>query len=299
MISLCTVIVKGMEPYLDILADSVVKKCRNVKEVVAIKIDEKEVKLINKWNIRDVNFKIVGAPLSEHRSKANKEWEMMICGHATGLHYALEYASNEYIWFCDPDVFFLSSADDIFLDCIKNYNLNAVGVSHFNTLEQSYGYFPCIISYLTKKSNLPSPEWLNGDFHAWSGMRLSHRCRKIFPTPGKYLMPGPLPSYQYSFPNPDGIFDAGCNLWLWNEHKKGRWMSFHLEKDRNAFRNNGGVSNIVYPLNYNMKNYKTNFGLDVKMPDQDILYHRTRSSKENAGDYCNLYHSLKNPIKLL
>src|SRR5262249_40786186 len=109
---------------------------------------------------------------------------------------------------------------------------------------------------------------------------------------GRYLIPGPPGAWHASFPNPQGIFDAGCNLYLWCQQLAGRWVGFHLGQWHGCFKDNFGAAELVYPLNYNARIYTSNFELSAELGGQDLLYHRTRGAREGSGSFRRLYESL-------
>jgi hypothetical protein len=88
------------------------------------------------------------------------------------------------------------------------------------------------------------------------------------------------------------MFDTGCNLWLWNLQRGGRWLAFYLDEWHGCFKYNRGFCKLRYPLNYNTGRYKTNFGLEDNFGKQDLLYHRTRSALESSLSFRQLYDSL-------
>lgn len=297
MISFCSAVIsKNLEDYLAVLTDTLCRHTKHVKEVILVKTDTLRDRIIRSWSKNGIEFRMYGMKPFDPPCPREINWQNMICGHAMGLYQAIGHAQQEYIWMSDPDVFFLSSVDQIYLDLIKKFDLNLIGVSHFNAEGQSYQYCPCIINCMTKKSSLPQSNWLGG-FQAQTSMKIADPTEDVFSVGDCWLIPGYLPEYRNSFPNPLGVFDAGCNVWLWNEQNKGKWLSFVLNtdglvKDSDYVLNNKGFVDLVYPLNYNTSNYMTNFGLKENFGNIDLLYHRTRSSYEDSSSYKKLYRSL-------
>ena len=305
MISFCCAVVsKNLEDYLAILTDTLCNHTKHVKEVILVKTDLNRDKVVRSWSKNGIEFRMYGLKPLDPPCPMPADWQAQICGHATGLYQAIGRATQEYVWMSDPDVFLLSSVDQMYLDLIQKYDLNLIGVSHFNSEGQSYLYCPCIINCMVKRASLPEPNWLGG-FHAQTSMKISHVGRNVFPVGDCWLIPGHLKEHRDSFPNPAGIFDAGCNVWLWNEQKKGKWLSFHISKSDmekspdyhlpGFTTDNSGFIKIVYPLNYNTSNYKTNFGLEDDLGNTDLLYHRTRGSYEDSRAYLALYKSVSSP----
>ena len=301
----CAVATKNLDDYLETLTDSLARYTTLVKEVIFVNTDIEEDRVLRSWSKNNIDFKMYGLKQFDPACPRPKLWEKMICGHASGLYQAIQRATQEYVWMSDPDVFLLGHTDQVFVGLMDSYNLRLIGVSHFNWEGQSYGCSPCIINCMMRKEHLPKPNWLGG-FHAQLGMKIEHNSTNVFSVGDCWLIPGPLPDYQNSFPNPSGIFDTGCNLWLHNEQHEGRWMSFYLDPKEMAEKSmsyhlsgfkkdNIGFYELVYPLNYNLGRYKTNFGLTDNIGSDDLLYHRTRGCREEAESFKKLYWSLYSP----
>lgn len=288
MISFCCAVTrKNLKDYTKVLTDTLCRHTTLVREVILVQTDTKDG-LVESWDCGKIRFSHYGCqPLPCPKAPA---WEQMICGHARGLHKAIEYVQQEYVWLSDPDVFLLSAVDQTYLRLIQRYDLNLIGVSHFNPLSQAYQFCPCIINCMMRRDTLPTSDWLGG-FHAQSEMRLG--AQPVFPVGHRWMIPGPLA--EHKFPKSDGLYDTGCNIWLWNEEKKGRWISFQLDQI-NGEPKNTGFRELVYPMNYKLKNYKSNFGLADDLGNDDLLYHRTRGSREKSASYRRLYESLYQPL---
>lgn len=287
MISVCSVILDGMQEYTQVFLHSLLRNCSDVSEVILVKVDGEEC---SETTYRGVPCRIIGYPLAQSfENQYVKDWILQICGHALGLHHAINQAKNPYVWLTDPDVFFFNPVDRIYLDLMKRFDLNIVGVSHFNAKDQSYLDFPCVTNCLIKKESLPAPDWLSGLLYFRTIMKVGQftNKEKIIPLDGKYLVPGPLEGLASGFPNPKGFFDVGCNLWLWNEDK--RWLSFNLNPNKEFSYEDYGFQEIVYPMNYTTANYKTNFGLEEDLGNVELLYHRTRGGRESGRQFKELY----------
>jgi hypothetical protein len=293
MITVCSVLCgEKMDAYVDVFCDTLVRQTKLVDEVIFVKVDAADG-IIKEWTKEHIRFKLVGHLFNKgFNENVDVRWFQMVAGHAYGIHHALEHATNDLVWMLDPDQFFFTAVDVIFHNLMMKYEIDIIGVSHFNPVDQSYLDFPCIINCMCRKSFLPPPSWLSGELFIWSDMWDRPNCHIVQPAEGKWLVAGPMPNHYHKFPNPKGIFDAGCNLWLWNDERKGRWMGFYLDVWLDSFKNNFGCAEIVYPLNYNSQNYKTNFGLQEKLGNMDLIYHRTRGGKEQADSFTKLYWSL-------
>lgn len=276
-------------PYLRVLAHSICLQAKEVKEVIIIQIGDNEQRLVATWETSGVSFQYWEQPLFDAPNNLYKPFAMMVAGHALGLHHGLNKASQPFVWFCDPDVFLLSNVDQVFLQLMEDHAVDLIGVSHFNTSSQSYLDFPCVISLMARRSFLPDREWLAGDLYIQSGMTLKENPERLLPIDGAYLLPGPPPSWN-EYPNPQGIFDIGCNLWYWNKLRRGRWLAFDLEHRQT--HGNFGLPQLVYPMNYTSDRFHSNFDLEADLGQKELIYHRTRGSREFADDYLNLYQSL-------
>jgi hypothetical protein len=292
MISVCTVLFGDMSDYVAVFADSISRHAKHVTEVVLVKVDVADEGEVDAWERSGIRFRVLGYPLTRELCVHSPAWTYAICGHALGMHYAIDHSRGDYVWLSDPDVFLLNSVDEFYLSLMQTYGLTIVGASHFNPADQSYATFPCMINCLVKRSALPGPQWLAGELYVQSGMRRRDNCQMLRPVDGKYLIPGPPAAWHASFPNPQGIFDAGCNLYLWTLQQRGRWIGFHLDGWKDSFKDNFGMAELVYPLNYNAGRYTSNFKLSADLGRQDLLYHRTRGARESSGSFRRLYESL-------
>ncbi len=285
-----------MQDYIDVFLHSLFRSGSQVSEIIFVNVDGCEN---SETTYNGVPCRTFGFPFANFEDQAVREWILQICGHALGLHYAIDRANNPYVWLTDPDVFFFNMpVDRIYLDLMEHYDLNIVGVSHFNSSDQCYLDFPCVTNCMIKKDTLPSTDWLKGELHFRTTMKLEQFCNRktIMPMDGKYLLPGPIDGLAETFPNPQGFFDVGCNLWFWNQNK--RWLSF---KPRGAFSGeftyeNYGFREMVYPMNYNLCDFRANFELKdsshLMGNHPDLLYHRTRGGRESGKEFKELYESV-------
>lgn len=295
MISICTVILSNMGEYLRVLMKTIENKTTQVNEMIIVQVDATENGIIKEWRQGNIAFRMLGYNMSQHvQGCPSPAWATMVCGHALGLHWGIEQSTNEYIWLTDPDVFFLDHLDVLYLGLICRYNLDIVGVSHFNPIAQAYQFFPCTINCLISTKKLPGIDWLRGQLWVRSGMRITEKPQPIVNVDGKYLIPGPIPEWCEQFPHVQGVFDVGCNLWLWNQQTGGRWLAFYLDQLPKSLEN-FGYAPLTYPLNYNTRYYKTNFGLEDDLGAKDLLYHRTRGTREGGKEYRQLYERIFPP----
>lgn len=269
MISLCTVILDNIIEHSEILLESIKEKTTGISEVLMAKVDSdsdyyEEYKLRN-----NIVVKKFGAPVDK---KYNTSLEY---GHALGLHECIDKASKEWIMICEPDLFFYTDVPKLYFETIEKYNLNIIGISHHNGIGESVGFFCYPMNSMMRKSSLPkNGEWMkkhNAHIKIGRGIigiappELDEKYKIV---DEKYLLQGVIPEIYHKWPNPEGWFDIGCNLWLWNEDMKGKWLSFQT------------MDTHIYSTNV----YKTNFKLRDRFKKQKLLYHQTNcvNGKEEA-----------------
>ena len=190
-------------------------------------------------------------------------------GHANGLHAAIEKSTSEYIMFCDPDAFFFSDVPKFFVEALNKLDLFIVGINHHMPLHQAYEEFPCVINMLMRRDKLPPKGWLsNSIFWRYPGLLVDDLSQPSVPMPDLWLMFGPPVNRWQEFPKTNGLYDVGCNLWLWNKENNGRWLSFGASVINNHAR--------LYVAN----NYHTNFSFTSPW-SQRLLYHKTANGEDN------------------
>lgn len=236
MISLCTVELDGMEPFLNLFLKSIIKNTKLISEVLIAKIDAVEPykKEETKSNLKIIRL---GYPLK--RTQQGVE-------HALGLHACIDQAKNEYILLSDPDIVYYNPVDQLYFDLMHKHDLNIIGASHHSATIMAYSFFPWIGNCLIKKSTLPKEDFLKG--YLKDGEKLLD---------GKFLIPNKIEKFANEFPNPKGHFDTGSNLTLWNKSVNGNWLAFQTADCHN------------YTTNFCRGNIKLNYRLD-KMK---LFYH--------------------------
>jgi len=273
MISICTVYLEAIRPFLDIFLDSVQKNMSLVKEVILARVDVDEKTPTSGYSPPNVKYRLdslrnglrvteIGIALDSLRWHA----------HALGLHECVDAANEEFIWFSDPDVFFYTNLDRIYMDLLKEHNLNYIGVSHHAAVHQAYMFFPCIMNSLVRKADLPGPDFMKGHLKIRKAPLLISEIPEDDlgePANGKYLLGSPVRAYWDQFPNKieSRIYDAGCNLWLWSQQQKWRWLSFQTADCH------------TYTTGY----YRSNCGIAMKKK-QKLLYHATSSYHDAVGN---------------
>lgn len=279
MITICTVTTDTLQQYAAIMLDSIICRTQMVSEVKIAKPDSDE-NLDEKWEKRGIKFHLFGCPVKD-------SWY----GHPLGLHACIEKATNEYLFFCDPDIFFYSPVEKIYLDLMNKYDINYIGVSHHASVIQAHTYFPVVVNSMIKKSDLPSADWMKGELKYRTRVLHSHELSDDDDyelADGKYLIESPLPKHYHKFPNKDlkyapYYFDVGCNLWLWGQEKKWKWLAFQTTDCHN------------YSTIYNRGNLKIE-----KLPKTKLIYHVVGASnhtekfiKEHLPPFIDAYQSSK------
>jgi hypothetical protein len=248
----------GISEHVQIMLESVRDKTKHISEVLVAKIDE-------------------DLPYAEEELKPGcvvkrfgTNLHNLTHGHALGLHLCIESATKKYVMLCDPDIFFYTAVDEFYLDLIVRHELNIVGICSHNATGQCFSFFPYPMNLMMRRDTLPSPDWMKGRLFFRYNITKHPKVEDglaeealLTPAPGKYLLQGPIPEFQESYPNkdPNCLFDIGCNLWLWNEERKGKWISFQT------------LDTHIYTTGF----YKSNFKFKEKLGNRKLLYHQTNS----------------------
>lgn len=238
MISLCRVCYgANANNYDDMSIETILKNLKHVSEIITFRDadscqpDKEEAGV----KLRNITYP------ADHPMEDSQHGFL---SHAAGLEECVRHATKEYVMFLDNDVIVNSPIDELYLTLLNQHELKFVGVSHHISVNSSVKYFPTVISMLVRKIDLPPDNWLHNKDNGCCYL-YGHHCddREIFP-------------------NPQGFFDTGVFLWLWNEKIKGRWLSFQ-------------TTNVhVYTTRY----HRSNFKFDGKIPVQSLLWHATGGS---------------------
>ncbi len=283
MISLCTVVVSRMNKYMSVFYDMLRRHSKLINEVIIAKTDDHRGSSLDKvWMDGGIKYNMFASRIPSKTIPKFKPSELaqVWCGHAYGLHDCLKRVSNEYIMFCDPDIFFCMNVAETYLELMDKYSLNIVGIGHFNPRQQCYLDFPCITCCLVKRSTLPDDKFMGGAFWVMNGLQRTYPPVRHYFCYGKWLMPG-IASVPTDFPNPDGSFDAGCNLYLWNKAVDGKWISF-AKHDEGLYRTG---------------QYASNFSTKIDLPDQNMLIHRIEGARgADPTKYIEMYEEINGPV---
>lgn len=253
MITTCTVIVNNNQECLRYMLESLEPRASIINQILICDVDLD-------GSAQDRESKLGAIPLKQfrYRPEGVPAGHELGYAHALGLHACIDQAKNDYVMFIDHDVIFFRKAfDQLFVDLYEKHNLTWMGVEHsYKINEQCYLNFPTVITGLAHKSKLPGPDFLQGQlkFRDSISARLS-RPEDDYPLApnGKFLLQTPIPSIYKEFPNPDGNFDIGCNLWHWLKTTNGRWLTFrktlkdltYSEQKITNFGNIPGSNNLL------------------------------------------------------
>jgi predicted small integral membrane protein len=271
MVSICTVLYAGCDVFIEALFESIAMHCKNVSEVIIAHIDAKNY-YDRVWTKGNIQFKQFGHPLLDIWK--DKTWNCLANGHALGMHACLERANSEYVMFCDPDVFFYHPVETLYLDLINEYDIDYIGISHHAAMTQAFTWFPCITNSMVKKRSLPTNTFLKGKIKLINALHINNletvENQTAEPMDGYWLLQGPIEGLYDKFPNKNlskdyGLFDVGCNLWLWSLEKNWRWLAFQTTDCH------------LYNTAYNRGNIRID-----KIKNRKLLYHLISGSRGDA-----------------
>jgi hypothetical protein len=280
--------------HFDNFLENVTTQLRLVDEILVCKTDG-EPGFQKEWQVNGVKCTMFSYPTDFFWSRRdNQDYEMGTLGkfgHSLGMKAAIDRSKNETVLASDNDLFYYIPADKLYLDLMQAHDLSFIGVSSACALFMSYQYFPCIISMLIRKRDLPGRDWMAGRF----------RPAKLYPfvadegtdyndpsfppdlvLDGEYLCAGVLD--REKFPNPTGSFDTGCHLYLWAKERNLNWASFQADD--------------VHL--YMTKWYKTNKPLlKLKVPNKRLLWHSTGGgwSDKYWEDYQTAYENYRESLE--
>jgi len=177
-------------------------------------------------------------------------------GHAIGLFECQSKCSGEYIMFSDPDIYVFSDIISLYINLIKEYDLNYVGISHHSPEFQPYRTFPTVFNMLMRRQDLPPLDFMKEDYS-----EVGHP-RKI-KINGNWILPGKTAGTENKFTNPNAkIWDTGNRLELFCNENKKRWLSFGT-KDDHLY-----TTDLIH----------NNFNAEISLPHQKIVFHEGSSS---------------------
>jgi len=266
MITICTVSLyvngSGVElntsGYFEIFKESIANRTKLVSEVLIARVD-REPSFEESWTENGISFTQFGVMESRRPQQCYE--------HGLGLHKCIERSKNDYLLFCDIDIFFYTAIDEFYFNLLEEYKLSIVGTSHSACTRYCWTYFPYVGSLMVRKKDLPDDDFLKGKILDDIG-----NVRN-----GKYLMrvkdKEVIPAGKY--PNPSGDFDTGAYLWYWAHLNDWKWLSFQTMDVHN-----------YYEL-YNRGNVK----LPKKFEKRKLLYHATSATASNEETFLEFKES--------
>jgi len=247
--------------YFEIFKESIATRTKLVSEVLIARVD-RESSFEESWTENGISFTQFGV-MEGRRPQQCYE-------HGLGLHKCIERAKNDYLLFCDVDIFFHIAVDELYFKLLEEHELNAVGVSHASALRCGHTFFPCVINLLVKKSDLPDDNFLKG--------KILDDIGEV--RDGKYLMrvknKESIPVDKY--PNPNGDFDTGAYLWYWAHLNDWKWLSFQTMDVHNYYEihNRGNVK------------------LSNKFKKRNLLYHATSATASEETNFIEFKEAWEN-----
>jgi hypothetical protein len=272
MISLCTVVDKVHHDYYKMFAKSLLVKSCLIQHVYVAMIQDKPTEAAEQTEtIQGVTF--------HHFPLYVERWPHWISyKHAIGLHECIKRVSTPYIMFADCDVLFLyPKFDEYCLKVFQDNNLNILGTQMYKMwIDSNYkwcaGHFPFIHFCLMKTDTLPDEKMFKGKLQVLAGEQIVGCSNPIDRTlvNNYYLTCGCIPEFKQLYPNPDGHYDTGCKLYVWNQMMRGRWVSF--------------APGWLYA---EMANWTANIPKVVMPPPthSHLLYHQGNSTKHKHIDH--------------
>lgn len=264
------VMLPGMEPELECCLESLVRNSTLIGRVlIAVRTQEVIRKTVQRQRITieyfDFWFDRGPTPAG------NVQWRGRGYSHAVGLHHCLSRATTKYVLFTEPDVVYLKEGfDKLYIEAIETHDLAIVGVTRaadprglqfYN--QQALGGFPTVISCLMKKDFLPPNAYLQGYLkmrpHAFPHANTEEETYERLD--GHWLLQGCIPEFKNEFPNPEGAYPVGCNLYLYYINE--RYLSFHIPHDPKP-------DQLFNATTFNLNN----FGLDSNYyGNEPLLFH--------------------------
>jgi len=228
MISLCTVVDKVHHEYYKLFAKSLLAKSRLIQHVYVAFIHSSPIAPSEYTEtIKGITFHYF--PLYVER------WPHWISyKHAIGLHECIKRVTTPYFIMADCDVLFLHPRfDEYCLKVFQDNELNIIGTQMYKTwiypdFKWCAGSFPFIHFCMVKTDTMPDEKMFKGKLQVLERDQIvgcTNPANKTLVN-NYYLTCGCIPEYKQIYPNPEGHYDTGCKLYIWNELRYGRWVSF-------------------------------------------------------------------------
>lgn len=255
MITVVTSIHKTSAIFIDAYIKSILKT-QLVKECILVVTDRSLKQTIIQQS--GITFKIVRLPPDYPYREPGAVIGSLACqDHGYGLSYGASLATQEYIMFCDHDVYFYLPVDKIYLSLMEKHSLDVIGLSHFSPTSLFFHYFPTVINMLVRKDKLP-------DAAFFADMKkISSDIGDVLSPPGSKfelaVRNGPM---RDLVPAPERIYDTGSLLYFWALKNNWRWLSFQTRDT----------------LNYDLGYCRGNIADVPRLKGMNFLYHE--SNKE-------------------
>jgi len=247
MISLITVLMDKVAKYFPLFCQSLNNHAKLISEVIICNPHFQQS--YNKTWKDTLHYTMVGSKYTTQRHNFDISQD-----HAFSLYEALQHTKNDIILVSDLDIFFYTSVDELYVNLMNKYTLNAIGIARNNPNIYSQGFFPSVVNMMCKKSELPSSGWVK-KFNLDFGDNLFS-----FNTTWRHTRPhfdGMMPKR--------GHYDTGCLLSLWARENKWKWLSF---------------------ITHDLHNYTTTPCITetntIRLPKSRLLYHQSGSSGPGA-----------------
>jgi hypothetical protein len=286
MITACTVCIPGMEDLVELLIKSISANSSLISKILVAHY------VIDKASFTPKIFRLNNIEI-EHFDAC---LDGPLYSHALGLHECIDRVETDYILLTDPDLIFqLKNFDQFYFDLYHKYKLNIIGISHFNSTQQAYNAFPTVINCLVRKDTLPDKRFLINRLKIRPYLFGKEVDEDNYPSMnGKYLLQSPILEHRGKFPRPLAIFDVGCNLFLWNKEKNGRWISFIHAMGIDNSEKNAYEQNRIY-TNCTTYNYNNNFDLIDSFGYRPLLYHSRLVTRKQGS--LQLQYDLSNQTR--
>jgi len=307
MITLCTVASDTHRPFLDVMLASLLEQLTMVSEVL-IANPKRKPDYYKEWETKGIRFCNFGSRPDFFIGISPGERSFQ---HAVSMHACIARATNEYLYLCDPDVFFYSAVDEFYFGLMEEYDLNLIGASHKDALSTALKYFPGPMNMMCRKSELPGPDFMKGKFRRkyldnseyisgcthhktvpldWDDQyaKKCFLCGRIWDKdagwveesaereyPGYWMFPAFISEeYTSKLPNPTGSLDVACYLYLWSEQQNWKWLAFQTWDAHN----------------YDTRYFKGNVKVS-RPPKQKLFYHQWHSTiwPEQLSDFQTAY----------
>ena len=230
MISVCTVVDKPQDAYYPLFLRSMLERSSGlITNVYVALVSDTAFPEPREWSEQCGNVTIT---YFDFWTTPHPHW--ISYKHSLGLHSCLDRVKTKYVMLSDCDLFFIApDFDEFMLETFQQNDLSILGVEMYKAsawyqFHPCYGKFPSVHNCLLRMDNLPPPEMFAGKLRriTWPLIGFNNERGPIF-TENYFLVCGCIPEYHNLYISPDGHYDTGCNLYLWNKLTNGKWLTFY------------------------------------------------------------------------